>query len=510
MINYLIELTIIHSLLIGGYWLFLKQENQYGQLRMYLLGSTLLALIIPVLDLSSLLTLFQNNPTEKAPEGFTLMLMPMTFYAETGVESNIFNLTALFWLYGMVTCWLLYKVLSGISYLMRLEREAEYVNIENVYIRLVPNLTGSFTFFSRIFVNKNMDRNAEEFLPIIRHEHAHARLGHSYDRLFLEVFIALFWYLPGAWFAIKEIKKIHEYQADAYALKSCTTDRYSSILISSVLRSNGLSVASSFHDGLILKRLKAMKQNVKQIKPWKFQVLGIWCGLLVIALACSEEPDQETKAIGGPGDAGQSKMEDDVFTKVEEQPQYPGGTDALYEYVMREIKYPKDARIRGIEGRVHVQFVVEKDGSLSDVKAVKGIGAGCDDEAVRVLQNAASFSPGRQRGKPVRVRMVMPIIFKLNEGKTNEDNSSQGTIILEKVESKNGRLKVDASYTNGEWSGTVYDEEGEGLPGVNIVVAGTTAGTVSGVDGRFKVKADESKELYLTFVGYETVRLEGK
>lgn len=203
-------------------------------------------------------------------------------------------------------------------------------------------------------------------------------------------------------------------------------------------------------------------------------------------------------------------MQGDVFTVVEEQPEFEGGMDAFYRYVMNEMTYPIQARQKGVEGRVDVQFVVEKDGSLSDVKAIKGIGAGCDSEAVRVVQNAPSFKPGTQRGYPVRVRMLMPIIFKLNEGKKNEDNSTRGIIVVEEAKSKNGKFKVEANYANGEWSGTVYDEEGEGLPGVNIVVAGTTTGTASDIDGNFRVKANKADDLYLSFVGYESVRLEGK
>jgi TonB family protein len=183
---------------------------------------------------------------------------------------------------------------------------------------------------------------------------------------------------------------------------------------------------------------------------------------------------------------------------------------AFNRYVGKEMNYPLQARQTGVEGRVDVSFVVEKDGSLSDVKVSKGIGAGCDREAERVIQNAPSFKPGTQRGKPVRVRMVMPIIFKLNEGETNEGNSTKGIIFAEEAEQKNSKLKVDASYANGEWSGTVYDEEGEELPGANIVVAGTTTGTSSDIDGTFKVKANQSKELYISFAGYERVRLEGK
>jgi len=86
---------------------------------------------------------------------------------------------------------------------------------------------------------------------------------------------------------------------------------------------------------------------------------------------------------------------------------------AFYEYVSKNLKYPSQARRMGVEGKVFVQFVVDKDGSISQVQSIKGIGAGCDEEAVRVLQNAPKWKPGKQRGRPVRVRMVLPITFKL-------------------------------------------------------------------------------------------------
>jgi protein TonB len=78
------------------------------------------------------------------------------------------------------------------------------------------------------------------------------------------------------------------------------------------------------------------------------------------------------------------------------------------------MKYPAQARRMGIEGKVFVEFVVDKDGTLTEVKTVKGIGAGCDEEAVRVIQSAPKWKPGKQRGRPVKVRMILPIIFKLS------------------------------------------------------------------------------------------------
>jgi protein TonB len=104
---------------------------------------------------------------------------------------------------------------------------------------------------------------------------------------------------------------------------------------------------------------------------------------------------------------------DEIFTIVEDQPTPSGGMQAFYQYVQKNLKYPAQARRMGIEGKVFVQFIVDKDGALSDVQAVKGIGAGCDEEAVRVIQGAPKWKPGKQRGRPVRVRMILPITFKL-------------------------------------------------------------------------------------------------
>lgn len=102
-----------------------------------------------------------------------------------------------------------------------------------------------------------------------------------------------------------------------------------------------------------------------------------------------------------------------IFTVVEENAQPKGGMAAFYSYVGKTLKYPAQARRMGIEGKVFVQFVIERDGSLTDVTFIKGIGAGCDEEAVRVVKSSPPWTPGKQRGKPVRQRYVVPITYKL-------------------------------------------------------------------------------------------------
>ncbi len=112
-------------------------------------------------------------------------------------------------------------------------------------------------------------------------------------------------------------------------------------------------------------------------------------------------------------EAPEEEEVDEIFSIVEDQPTPQGGMSAFYEFVNKNIKYPNQARRMNIEGKVFVQFVIGKDGSISEVKAVKGIGAGCDEEAVRVIQSAPKWNPGKQRGRPVKVRMILPITFKL-------------------------------------------------------------------------------------------------
>lgn len=102
-----------------------------------------------------------------------------------------------------------------------------------------------------------------------------------------------------------------------------------------------------------------------------------------------------------------------IFTIVEETAAPKGGMATFYQFVKDNIQYPAAARRLGIQGRVFVEFVVAKDGTLTDVHVVKGIGAGCDEEAVRIVQAAPSWNPGKQRGKPVRQRYTLPIIFKM-------------------------------------------------------------------------------------------------
>ena len=130
--------------------------------------------------------------------------------------------------------------------------------------------------------------------------------------------------------------------------------------------------------------------------------------------------------------------EDTVYQMVEEMPEFPGGEKALMDYVSNNVKYPQEAKDKNIAGRVFIGFVVEKDGSINEVKVLRGIGGGCDEEAVRVIKSMPKWKPGIQKGKPVRVSFQMPFVFKLDESAASKSGLVNNTYMGKETGTKDG------------------------------------------------------------------------
>ncbi|PLW91952.1 MAG: energy transducer TonB [Marinilabiliales bacterium] len=132
-------------------------------------------------------------------------------------------------------------------------------------------------------------------------------------------------------------------------------------------------------------------------------ILPVFTFLISVKFVCAQ-----TDTI--PQDSGK------VFTIVDELPSYPGGEEALFEYLAENVRYPQYAKNKGIQGTVFAGFVIEKDGSITNIKILKSIGGGCDEEVIRVIENMPKWTPGKQRGKTVRVQFNLPIKFVLQNG----------------------------------------------------------------------------------------------
>lgn len=117
---------------------------------------------------------------------------------------------------------------------------------------------------------------------------------------------------------------------------------------------------------------------------------------------------QEEKKVSG---------DEPVFVVVEEQAEFPGGLDSMYAYIQKNLVYPEKAKAEGIEGRVFVSFIIEKDGSISNILIKRAIGGGCEEAVVEMIKNMPKWNPGKQKGKPVRCQFTLPIKFELPKDK---------------------------------------------------------------------------------------------
>jgi hypothetical protein len=201
-----------------------------------------------------------------------------------------------------------------------------------------------------------------------------------------------------------------------------------------------------------------------------------------------------------------TKSEDEVFTIVEQSAEPVGGITQVLQIFSENIKYPKQARDnKNSRSRVFVQNLwLTLDGTLSDIKVIKGIGDGCDEEALRVLKLDYKWTPGQQRGKPVKQKMIMPVAFALdNEASPTASSitpvNDKGMSVVGSIITENG-----VKYMQGQAS----DKSGNPLPGINVVIASTTQGTVTDVNGLYKLKLNQSSgKLVFSFIGYESQEL---
>ncbi len=133
-----------------------------------------------------------------------------------------------------------------------------------------------------------------------------------------------------------------------------------------------------------------------------------------IDIVIDVEPPEKVPEIIFKEDIPDEKPDEAIHDVVQVEPEFPGGWNAFYKFVGSNIEYPAQERRMGIEGKVFVRFVIEKDGSLSNIQIIRGLSPRCDDETMRVLKQVPNFKPARHNGKTVRKRMILPVNFKLD------------------------------------------------------------------------------------------------
>jgi periplasmic protein TonB len=155
-----------------------------------------------------------------------------------------------------------------------------------------------------------------------------------------------------------------------------------------------------------VENLPPVLEELENAQPSTATVDGV--EIDVIAPPVENVPNAKSEAVGVEA------RKEETFTHVEQSPQYAGGNEAMAAFLRKNLKYPRPASQAGVQGKVFVQFTVGSDGKIENATALKGIGFGCDEEAVRVVKMMKDWMPGKQAGVPVRVRFTLPIAFQLD------------------------------------------------------------------------------------------------
>jgi TonB family protein len=193
------------------------------------------------------------------------------------------------------------------------------------------------------------------------------------------------------------------------------------------------------------------------------------------------------------------QTQDKVFTIVEEAASFEGGFPALMELLKKNMRYPASAQKENIGGTVYVQFVVNEDGNLSDVKVIKGVHPDIDAEAVRAVKALPAWIPGKQNGIAVKLRYVLPISFNSDFPDKQEEGMSYSNYRME--------IKFEKTQTGEKTivEGTVLSRETQQpLPGTNIIIAGTSKGTTADANGKFRIEIPAGEgQLVFSYIGYD-------
>ena len=282
---------------------------------------------------------------------------------------------------------------------------------DDIKIVGLVNSSDAYSFFNTIFLGDQLKGNVRT--TILNHEKIHVQANHSFDLIYFEILSCIFWFNP----IFKKYRQLseenHEYIVDASISTSTTKSSYIQLISEYALNRLGYSIEHHFAKPIILHRINMLNNQNYNIMKIKFATPLLLSALLFGIFSCDNTIDT-TQVIHIDQEATQLPTSGEkIFDIVDNQPMPTNGMTGLYDFIRTNLKYPSKARKEGIEGRVFIQFLVEPDGSLSNIKSIKGIDPDCDREAERVMKLLPKWTPGIHEGKAVRVRMILPISYKL-------------------------------------------------------------------------------------------------
>jgi TonB family protein len=417
-IEYLIKSSITLTLLYLTYWLLLRNGTHFKLNRTVLVFTILASLTLPFLN-TNLWYLFRSTDLPS----FSVLLKEITITGGNIESSNthiaIDWLVLLFCIYLVGVGFSLFRLVYQGIYLHCLSRTAKEIhkNDKLSVVKIEANIT-PFAYFNKIFIPSS-GSDSLTLNTILMHEKSHLDQYHFLDILLVQVLTILQWFNPFAWLFEKSLKEVHEYQADQAVLKQGQNQgTYQALLINQVMGGPVFSITNNFNNSLIKKRM-IMMTKMKTPRLAQLKVL-LFVPMLLILLVAFTNPKNSVVLNSSPVQKEPTKSKQiktqekqDVVLMADVMPEFPGGTEKLMEYLKTNIKYPEEAKTKGIKGRVFVQFIVSNTGKIKDTKIMRGVNKLLDDEAIRVIKAMPDWKPGLKDGKPVNVQMNIPVNFAL-------------------------------------------------------------------------------------------------
>ena len=289
---------------------------------------------------------------------------------------------------------------------------------------------------------EDLEKHSE---AILAHERAHIRNHHSWDLLLAQACVFLQWFNPAAWLLKKELQTIHEYEADEYVIRNgMDASTYLLSMIEKTVGTRLFTIANSFNQSLLAKRVTMLnKAKSRPLARLKYLYVLPISALAIVAFARSEVSNpfmpsnnqlqylNEMVVTGYvPQKTGQADMDEKIKTGTVKRetttpmnriPSYLRGKSEALKFLARYTKYPISALKAKVEGRVLVKFVVERDGSISDIDIYKGVSPDLDAEAIRVLNMMPKWISDKQKGEKEAETFIMPISFRLESIDTEKE-----------------------------------------------------------------------------------------
>lgn len=296
--------------------------------------------------------------------------------------------------------------------------------INGVRVKCLNDPSGPFSFFGWIFMNPAAVKE-DEISEILTHEMAHVKQHHSVDVLLAEMVSICCWMNPFAWLLKREVRLNLEFLADRKVMEAGFATKSYQYHLLGLAYNHKYGLSNNFNFSHLKQRIIMMnKKKSNAVGHIKYALFVLPAFALLVAgnISCSQDASQtedakeevvapvSPEAKEAPAD---STAKEEVFMVAEQMPEYPGGMKEMLKFLQENVKYPENAMKNNVQGRVIVQFVVEKDGTPTEFKVLRSVDPDLDAEALRVMKAMPKWKPGMQKGQVVRVKFTVPVSFKL-------------------------------------------------------------------------------------------------